>query len=484
MAVFAVAESTPAILQRLAREGFEVRAVDAVAGTAGDAAGTAEIAQAKQAGWIVTDGYSFGVEYQRRIKDKVPNLLCVDDNGEAGGFVADVILNQNLHARRGLYREREPGARLLLGPRYGLLRREFKPWLSWQRATRGEASRVLVTMGGSDALNLSERVIRAIQSRSMGNLEITVVAGGSSPHLAGLRAMREELGSGLRLMMDVNDMPELMAWADVAVSAAGSTCWEMCRLGLPAIVIDVALNQGPLAGELEREGVAIHVPLSQATGAQIAEKLEGLMRSRGLRARMAKRGAELVDGLGAWRVVAAMRAQAIRVRRAQAGDCRILWEWANERAVRQASFESAAIPWEQHSRWFEQKLGDPASTVLMFEEDGSTPAGTVRFQATTSGDAEISVTVGPEFRGQGLAPYFLDRAVERVFELSSLERIHAYIRVENPASAKSFEPAGFFLVGTTQIKGNEALHYVRERERVANIGVGDTDKAVETARCR
>jgi RimJ/RimL family protein N-acetyltransferase len=183
-------------------------------------------------------------------------------------------------------------------------------------------------------------------------------------------------------------------------------------------------------------------------------------------------------------VVAAMRAEKITLRGAQLSDCRILWEWANEKAVRQASFEPSAISWEEHSRWFAKQMGDPASTLLMFEDGVSTPAGTVRFHATTRGDAEISITIGPEFRGHGLAPYFLDRAVERVFAQSQTERMNAFIRVENPASARSFELAGFHLVGTTQVKGNEGLHYVREREGVANIGAGDRENAAEMARCR
>ena len=50
-----------------------------------------------------------------------------------------------------------------------------------------------------------------------------------------------------------------MEWADVAVSAAGTTCWEMCLLGLPAILIGLAPNQRPVAQELDRRGVAVYL---------------------------------------------------------------------------------------------------------------------------------------------------------------------------------------------------------------------------------
>jgi RimJ/RimL family protein N-acetyltransferase len=195
---------------------------------------------------------------------------------------------------------------------------------------------------------------------------------------------------------------------------------------------------------------------------------------------MGQRAAELVDGGGAARVVATMRERGIRVRRAEAGDCRILFEWANDAAVRQASFASAAISWDEHSRWFAEKMRDRASMILMFEEGD--PAGTVRFQFKDGGDAEISVTVAPEFRGQGLAAHFLERAVEFAFEHSAVERIQAFIRTGNRVSAKAFEQAGFFLVGTTNVKGKNALHYTREREEVV-VEPGNS-RAVEMARCR
>src|SRR6266567_2515852 len=299
-AVFAMAESTPAILERLS--GFQVCSVNPTAGTTEDACRTMEIARTNLAAWIVADGYSFGHGYHYEIKNAGFKLLYVDDGAEAGKFCADVVLNQNLHARDSPYREREPGTRLLLGPKYALLRREFKTWRGWRREPRSEVQRVLVTLGGSDPLNLSQRAIRAIQLISKSQLEITVVAGGSNPHTPRLRTLVEKSSGRLRLLVDAVNMPELMAWADIAVSGAGSTCWEMCMLGLPAIVLDIAPNQVPLAHELDREGLAVHLPLSQATVPQLAEKIEFLIASSQLRSRMSQRATEVVDGRGAERV--------------------------------------------------------------------------------------------------------------------------------------------------------------------------------------
>ena len=50
-------------------------------------------------------------------------------------------------------------------------------------------------------------------------------------------------------------MPELMAWADVGVSAGGLTSWELAFMGLPGIVIVTAANQTGVAAALAIEKV-------------------------------------------------------------------------------------------------------------------------------------------------------------------------------------------------------------------------------------
>lgn len=467
-AAFAMAGSTPAILERLSAEGFQVCPLSARAGTSEDANGTARLAHAYSADWVVLDGYRFGAGYQELIKSSGRKLLCVDDLGECEYYFADMVLNQNLNAGEHLYQKRQASTRLLLGTRYALLRREFLSWRGRKREIGAVGSKVLITMGGSDPDNVTLIVMQALQRAGIQNLDAVIVVGGSNPHFESIARAVESSPETFRLQRDAANMAELMAWADIAVSAAGSTCWEMCMLGLPAIVVDVAANQTSVARELEREGAAVHVSLSeipQHQGAveRFAEKIELLMQSSEVRARMSRRAAELVDGNGAARVVAAMRALGITMRRAEPRDCRILWEWANEKAVRQASFDSSPITWEQHSRWFAEQLGDGSCIFLIFEDDRCIPVGTARFRVKTSADAEISVTIAPEFRGQGLAPGLLSRAAESVFEDDSIERIHAFIRAENRGSVKSFENASFFLVGSTQVRGSDALHYVRER---------------------
>ena len=107
---------------------------------------------------------------------------------------------------------------------------------------------------------------------------------------------------------NIGDMAEIMAWADVALSSAGSTCWEMCMLGLPSILLVLADNQRLVAVELSRMGIAIDASQNeQSTWDGIGETVRSLLLSGECRKEMSRRGSELVDGCGAERVMAAMR---------------------------------------------------------------------------------------------------------------------------------------------------------------------------------
>ena len=462
--IFAMAESTASAEERIRREKFEVVTLAESPGSPQDAAQIVELARARRAGWVVLDGYQFHVEYQRQLKTAGVKLLTVDDTGHAGAYASDLVLDQNVHATEDFYARRESYTQLLLGPRYALLRREFKPWRSWNREISPVARKVLVTVGGSDPDNVTLRVIRALRLIAEDNLEATVVVGGSNPHGHELEREVQNGGNAFRLVKDVPDMPQLMADADVAISAAGITTWEMCFLGLPAVLIDVAENQTPGARQLDRQGIAIHAGSSEeVTPESIAARLKPLLASAKCRAAMSERGRKLVDGLGAERVISAMQGGILLLRRVEEADCLLLWEWANEPEVRSASFCSLPIAWDEHRDWFTKKLGDEKVLMLIASDEHGAPMGQVRFESMNDGEAEIDVSVVPEKRGAGWGGRLIEKAVQAAFEQMDLVRVHGFVKVGNRASARAFERADFRNVGTAQVKGSAAVHYERNR---------------------
>lgn len=301
-AVFALAETTAAIQARLVDESCEVFSLSGAAATEGDSRQTIARARERAAEWIVVDGYQFTAEYQRALKAAGFKVLFLDDYGHATHYFADVVMNQNAYASEKIYAARESYTRVLMGPDYCLLRREFASWRGWKREIAAVGKKVLVTMGGSDPDNVTAAVIEAL--RPLSNIEVTVVAGGSNPHFESLQRLTAECGERFRLLSSVANMPELMAGADLAVAGAGTTCWEMCLLQLPMTLIDLAENQKPIAHSLESLGGAIHLGSgSNVTKEGIATRVGALLESPAERAALSASCGKLVDGRGAERVL-------------------------------------------------------------------------------------------------------------------------------------------------------------------------------------
>jgi len=256
----------------------------------------------KNTTWLVIDGYHFDDSYQKRIKEADYKILWIDDYGHAAHYYADLVLNQNIFANASLYTHREPNTRLLLGTRYALLRREFKQWQGWQREIPAVARKVLVTLGGSDPDNVTLKVIRALKQVNISDMEAKIIIGPANPNM---ETLEHEIvsSSNFQLIKNTSNMPEFMAWADMAISAGGSTCWELSLLGLPNMIICFANNQHPIAEILHESGAALCMGWShQLTIESITQYIEDILLSEERRKRYSTKSQNLVNGTGTQRV--------------------------------------------------------------------------------------------------------------------------------------------------------------------------------------
>jgi UDP-2,4-diacetamido-2,4,6-trideoxy-beta-L-altropyranose hydrolase len=462
-ALFITACKSDSLRQRLVQEGFGLIPLERAHPDPADWETTSAVLEAHPGAWMVLDGYHFDSSYQRRVREAGHPLLVIDDMAHLEHYWADVVLNQNLHAETLQY-SAEPNTQFLLGTRYVLLRREFRAWRDWKRETHEIARKVLVTMGGSDPDNVTLKVVRALAAVGVDDLEAVVVVGAANPHYEALHAATCALPYAIRLLRNAPNMPELIAWADLAVSAAGSTCWELAFMGLPAIVLVLADNQRPVADGLAVAGAAFNLGLpTMLTTGELGQQLTRFATAFHDRASMQHRAQELVDGEGVGRVVDALQGRELKLRPMRQQDCRLLWKWANDPEVRAAAFSSRAIPWEDHVRWFNSRLQDPACRILVALDGAGTPVGQVRFDMH-SDEAEIDVSLERQFRGCRYGRLLIAEAVRKLFRSTGIRVIHAHIKHQNARSIAAFEEAGFERVGMEEIKGSQAVHCVRVRD--------------------
>jgi len=298
--VFVMAQTLPALVERLETERFGVVCLNN--GTFGqDATQFLDVARAKRASWIVLDGYHFHPEYQQAIKGANLNLLLLDDGGQAKRYFADLVLDQNFRVAPVTYESREPSTRLLVGTSYAMLRREFFSLRNQKRDSPRVARKILITMGGSDADNLTLGVMRLLVQ--IKELEVVAVVGDGNPHLQVLKRCASESAAEVRIVKNVMNMAELMAWADLAIIAAGGTLWELLCVGCPVLSFARNSLQAGILSSLDRSQVVHFLGYAKAFNRSVLATTIGDVVSDPLRrARMSERGRNMIDGRGAERV--------------------------------------------------------------------------------------------------------------------------------------------------------------------------------------
>jgi UDP-2,4-diacetamido-2,4,6-trideoxy-beta-L-altropyranose hydrolase len=303
-ATFSVAEKFPWLESLLGKEGVEAVRMLAKPGSSEDAIQTAKLARKEGCDWVIVDGYHFGAGYQSIIKTNGLRLLFLDDIGHADHYSADIVLNQNVNACETLYKSRENYTRLMLGTQYALLRRDFRELQGWHREIADVADKILVTLGGSDPKNNTFKVIECLNLVEVDELEINVIVGANNPHLKTLQSAAMSSRLTIRIDENVAKMPSRMAWADMAISAGGTTCLELAFMGLPTCIVVIAENQSFNAQTLHDQGLMINLgPPSLIDEERAAQIIGNLIKDKERRRKMSRSASRMVNGLGAKKVV-------------------------------------------------------------------------------------------------------------------------------------------------------------------------------------
>jgi UDP-2,4-diacetamido-2,4,6-trideoxy-beta-L-altropyranose hydrolase len=311
--VFVTTCQSHLLLEKIRAAGIGVVQFGARHPAAEDLAVTLDIAKKHEVQWLVLDGYHFDPDYQcslLTLESRGCWLLVIDDYGHWPEYHAHLVLNQNLIFPQpeilGKYRLEDQGV-TLSGPGYALLRKSFKEAAGRERKHPERARNILVTLGGADPDNQSGKILAALDQLTM-PLAVKIIVGAANPWRENLSGMAAANRHRVEILQDVSDIETHMLWADLAISAGGSTCWELCCLGTPNLILTIADNQWIIANGLSRYGASL--PLgwyADKDAGQISRQVESLIVDPGLRRRMSAKGKELVAGDGAAKVVSVLQ---------------------------------------------------------------------------------------------------------------------------------------------------------------------------------
>lgn len=309
--VFLTCADNPLIAARIDQSGAERISLPAMHPHTEDLPELLDLLHQRRPAWTVLDGYHFTPCYQEAVQEAMREsggkTLVLDDMAHHSCYHADVLVNQNVYADALVYTC--PCRTVLqLGARYALLRPEFVLWQNWQREHPQTARNVLVTMGGTDPDNITLKVLQALDTWRGREFAVKIVAGPGNPHYAVLQQAIVESGGRIELLSGSSNMGELTAWADLAVSGAGSTSLELAYMQVPVLSVVLADNQRRNAVALTSAGTMQTLGRHEAvTPKSLAHAISHLAHNLSLRRHMGLAGRNLVDGSGAQRIVNAMQ---------------------------------------------------------------------------------------------------------------------------------------------------------------------------------
>jgi UDP-2,4-diacetamido-2,4,6-trideoxy-beta-L-altropyranose hydrolase len=396
---------------------------------------------------LVVDHYKRGVAFETSCRAFAQKILVLDD---ATGRNHDCDILVDAAASSGeFYTGHVPAhARVLAGPAYALVRRSFVAHREMALARRDgrPVKEILVSCGATDPRNATVAVLESLDDIA-NNIAITVVLSSLAPHVD---AVRKRLQGKTRLLTDVAEMADLMANADLAIGASGSTAYERAVVGLPSILVTIADNQRGIARQMAEVGATLDGgTLDRDLAARLRALVEFLLSDAGLRRRLAQAASVLIDGRGALRIALAIldgedtkKGAQIRLRLAVPDDERPLLKIQQDPQTRRY-FRNSVIPTaEEHHDWMRRTLADPKQFLLIVEADGL-PIGSVRLNRLTDqvGTArhEVSIAIDPAWHGRGIGSATL-HLVRRLMPGAVLD---ATILLKNQISRALFKGAGY-----------------------------------------
>ena len=229
------------------------------------------------ADWALVDSYFLGVESFKSIHAAMHSIV-IDDYARIP-YIADILLNANLYAP-GLDYSDASVDKYLLGGKYAILRDEFRQITPYK--FRKRVHRILITMGGSDINDYTPFVLSALRDVQVD--EMLVIVGACAGCIDEVYTIASECKSPVRVLQAPENIAELLASCDIAVSAAGSTVYELCALGVPSVLIEQADNQHLISDYFARLGPFIALgKYCEITSVELSKTVEALIQDEELR---------------------------------------------------------------------------------------------------------------------------------------------------------------------------------------------------------
>lgn len=260
----------------------------------------------EKADLLIIDSYYVSANYLQSVKEHIKTVYL--DDVYSFAYDVDCLINYNVYADADKYKEmyvteKVKTPEMIIGPAYAPLRKEFA-----ERNLReiNEIKNIMISVGGADPLHLAYGFAEILSGDEFfKDKNINMILGKMEPDIEKIKDICEAT-KNINYFVNVKDMKEKIEEADIVISAAGSTQYEICACGKPCICFSMADNQVPGGEKFGELGAFIYAGDVRNNDGFFYDVLNAVKRvsaDNALAKEMSKKASEITDGHGAERIV-------------------------------------------------------------------------------------------------------------------------------------------------------------------------------------
>lgn len=254
---------------------------------------------------LILDSYYVTKKYMETLM-QYSKLIYIDDVFSFP-YPTDILINYNIYASEKQYADLYVNCELpkmIIGCGYVPLREEFQA--GKVIGIRNDVKSVMFSAGGADPGRIALRFVKSvISNRGFCGITFHIVIGSFEPDKEEIENI-SIVHKNIVTHSNVSRMSDLMLQCDMAVSAAGSTLYELCACGVPTVTYVLADNQIPGATTFANLGIMINAGDDRCDGNlidNIIKEITNVCLNAEKRRYMQARGLAFIDGKGAKKIV-------------------------------------------------------------------------------------------------------------------------------------------------------------------------------------
>ncbi len=250
---------------------------------------------------VIVDSYTLSIDFIYKFRECYDGKIAYIDDLNSFLYPVDIIIHGSVLGQFYQYKNNYNNTLILDGLQYNLLRDEFRNLPP--KRIEANVKEVLLTSGAGDSKNMTTKVINIfIENHLLDTVHLNVIVGSAFKNIDEINELSKR-SNKIKLYFNPKSIVELMKRTDVAITAAGSTVYELFATGTPSVAIITALNQKPFVECLEKKELLINGgQIEDLDTGNLLEKLNALMSKSAERIKMSCLTQDLVDGYGAERV--------------------------------------------------------------------------------------------------------------------------------------------------------------------------------------